>query len=103
MTRIAVALLALASAYPLTTINGPDEYPDTNVIGRYWRMCWDRWQMSRAYRAERWSWTVHREVLHRLDTWSPILGRWELLMLWANVLLFILSIALLSVLAAVPS
>ena len=38
MTRIAVALLALASAYPLTTINGPDDYPDTNVIGRHWRM-----------------------------------------------------------------
>jgi hypothetical protein len=99
-TRIGVAFAALGAAYPLTRVNTPDDYPQTNRLGRYFRMWWDRWQMSRAYRAQRWSWSVRNAVLDRMGAWGTLWQRWDLLMLVANILLFIVFFALLLLMTA---
>lgn len=98
--RIVVALAALVAAYPLTRVNGPDDYPQTNRVGRYWRMWWDRWQMSHAYRAERWTWAVRNVVLDRLGAWGTWWQRWDLLMLVLNVVLVIVFFFLLGVMGS---
>jgi hypothetical protein len=98
--RIGVAWAALAAAYPLTRVNRPEDYPRANRIGRSWRMWWDRWQMSHAYRAERWSWSVRNAVLDRMGAWGTLWQRWDLLMLVANILLFIVFFALLLLMTA---
>jgi hypothetical protein len=97
---ILVATAALAAAYPLTTHNSPADYLHANRLVRYWRMWWDRWQMSHAYRAERWSWTVRTQVLDRLHGWGTFWQRWEIVRLRANIVLFILLFALFTVLAS---
>jgi hypothetical protein len=98
--RIGVAFAALGAAYPLTRVNGPDDYPRANRIGRYWRMWWDRWQMSHSYRAERWSWSVRNAVLDRMGAWGTLWQRWDLLMLVANIALFIVFLILLVVMGS---
>lgn len=70
--RIGVALTALAFAYPLTRGIDTQHYPDASVLGGRWRLVWDRWYWTRAYRALRWTWAVRAEAVDRAGT----SGRW---------------------------
>lgn len=87
--RIIVTFAALAAAYPLTRANRPSDYRHTNSVGRLLRTWLDRWKLCQSYRALRWTWAVRSVVLDRLDAWRSIWHRWDLITLWANIVLFV--------------
>lgn len=98
--RIVVALAARAAAYPLAMTNRREDYPNTNAFGRFFRVWWDRWQMTSAFRAFRWTWAVRTVVLDRLGAWGTIWHRWDIVVVIANILLSIVVLALLTIASA---
>jgi hypothetical protein len=75
--RIGVALAALGVAYPLTRGIDTQHYPDASALGGRWRLVWDRWYWTRAYRALRWTWAVRAEAIDRAGTSGPWLDLCE--------------------------
>lgn len=87
--RIVVAGLAFALAYPLTTWNQPADYAHGRRTRSRSRLWSDRWYLTRAYRALRWTWAVRQVAAERLGELGRQLTRCGPFLRWASVLLFV--------------
>jgi hypothetical protein len=85
--RIAVAGLAFALAYPLTTWNQPSDYAHGRRTRSRSRLWSDRWHLTRAYRALRWTWAVRQVAAERLGEPGRRLLRCGPVLRWASILL----------------
>lgn len=86
--RIVVAGLAFALAYPLTTWNEPTDYAHGRRERSTTRLWSDRWHLTRAYRALRWTWAVRQVAAERLGELGRQLLRCGPVLRWASILLF---------------
>ena len=66
IVRIAVGLLALVAAYPLSRSTEPHDHQDVRTMTRHIRMWRDRLDLSRAFRSLRWMWIVRNAAVQRL-------------------------------------
>ncbi len=87
--RLAVAGIAFALAYPLTTWNEPADYAHGRKRQSRIRLWSDRWYLTRAYRALRWTWAVRHVAVSRLDRLGRRLETCGPIMRWASVVLAI--------------
>jgi len=87
--RIVVAGLAFALAYPLTRWNQPTDYAHGRKRRSWIRLWSDRWHLTRAYRALRWTWAVRQVAAERLGELGQQLVRCGPVLRWASIVLFI--------------
>lgn len=85
--RVAVAVAAFALAYPLTMWNEPTDYAHGRRGRSRSRLWSDRWHLTRAYRALRWTWAVRQVAAERLGEQGRRLLRCGPILRWANILL----------------
>lgn len=97
--RFAVAGSALALAYPLTRWSKPADYAHGRKRQSRTRLWSDRWQLTKAYRALRWTWAVRQVAVSRLGRLGRQLEACGPMMRWASIGLFIAYIAVLVVTA----
>ena len=86
--RMVVAALAFALAYPLTTWTQPTDYAHGRTRRSRSRLWSDRWQLTKAYRALRWTWAVRQVASEQLgELGRQLLGCGPVLR-WASIVLF---------------
>lgn len=90
--RVAVSFLAFALAYPLTRWAQSADYSWSRRSSRIRRAWVDRLNLTRAYRSLRWTWAVREVAAQRAGNMGRRLARLELLLGWANPLLFVAMI-----------
>ncbi len=86
--RLAVGAAAFALAYPIARWNQPSDYPAGRRMGSYVRLWWDRVYLTRAYRAQRWTWSVRQSAARRLGTRGGLFELCNPILTWTNVTLF---------------
>lgn len=91
--RFAVAGSALALAYPLTRWNKPADYAHGRKRQSRTRLWSDRWQLTKAYRALRWTWAVRQVAVSRLGRLGRQLAACGPIMRWASIGLAIAYVA----------
>lgn len=87
--RLVVLGLALALAYPLTRWNQPTDYAHGRKRQSRTRLWSDRWQLTKAYRALRWTWAVRNVAVARLGGLGRRLEACGPILRWAGIALFI--------------
>lgn len=90
--RIAVSFLAMGLAYPLTLWNQRTDYPTSRGSGSRRRMWVDRLNLTKAYRALRWTWAVRDVAVKRSGRRGPALVKMEQILVWANPSLFVVLV-----------
>ena len=82
VSRFVVAVLALVLAYPLTMWSEPTDYAHGRKSRSRSRLWSDRWYLTQAYRALRWTWAIRQvaadklgEPGRQLSRCGPVLSR----------------------------
>lgn len=87
--RFAVAGAAIVLAYPLTRWNEPADYAHGRRGQSRTRLWSDRWNLTKAYRALRWTWAVRQLAVSRIGRLGRRLEACGPIMRWASIFLFI--------------
>lgn len=95
--RFLVAFLAYAASYPLARARLPEDYSGKTSVSRHWRLWRDRRHMTSAFRALRWTWSVHDAAVERLGRRGRLLALCLPVLRIAGIALFVIFLVLLFV------
>jgi hypothetical protein len=97
--RIGANFAALWAAYPLTLRSRPQYYTTGNRVARRFHLWRDRLYQARAYRSLRQTWSVRDRAHSRLETFSRLYRGLELGLTWANWVLLISVLVVITLVA----
>ena len=84
--RVAISLVALASAYPLTRETTMADHGHVSRFGGHLRVWRDRWKLAHALRTIRWTWGVRNATADRLGIRRTAWRWWDRAVIVATIL-----------------